>query len=54
MLVWEILRNPEVLILVSKKKVRLGSDGYFHDVIDCETILEMHERLKKEDEEVEE
>lgn len=43
-----------MLILVSKKKVRLGPDGYFHEIEDCETILEMHERLKKEDEEVEE
>jgi len=50
----ETLRHRRVLNLVSKKKVRLGPDGYFHEIEDCETILEMHERLKKEDEEVEE
>ena len=48
-----ILRNQRVLILVNKK-VKLGKDGFFHDIEDCETIIEMHERLKKEDEEVEE
>ncbi len=36
-----------------KKKVKLGSDGFFHEIESCETIIEMHERLKAEDEEVE-
>ncbi len=48
------LRSQRALKLVKKKKVRLGPDGFFHDIENCETIIEMHERLKAEDEEVEE
>ena len=39
--------------MTKDKKVKLGPDGYFHEVEDCETIEEMHKRLKKEGEEVE-